>query len=424
MGSAGFRAISMFGTLLTVPLVLDTLGNVRYGALVVITQLATLLAFSDLGVGNGLVSSLARALAEQDENRGRALVSGTWVLLTGAAAVGVVVALLTLLTVDWSRALGLQELPAEQVRTSVAVFAGLFLLGIPASIAQKIHLAHQEGLQASLWQALGALLTIAATLACVAAGASLPWFVAAGVGGTSVAAILNCSWLVLRRPSARPQLQTVNRDVLRFLAGSGGLFLVLATAAAVAYQTDALVISHLLGPDQVTVYHLVARLFLLPGLVVGLVLAPLWPAFSDAFGRGDLTWARETFHKAILGGAAVMVPSAVLLVLFGRTLIDLWVGAGQTEVPLDLLLAFGAWVLVGTLSGPFAMLLNGAHVLGFQAVCSIAMAVVNVALSLLFTSWWGVSGPVIATVVAQVSCITLPSLVYVRRLWDAPPAPL
>lgn len=419
-GAAAFRGVSIAGTLVTVPLVLTELGDVRFGALVLVTQLATLLVFSDLGLGNGLVTALARALAEGDQTRARSLVSSTWFLLVGVMLLAGAVFAVTSLLVDWARVLGVEGVGARDVTASVVVFAVLFLIGLPASISQKIHLAHQEGWQANAWQTFGALLTIGATVACVVTSADLPWFVAAAVGGAVVSALLNSAWLFLTRPELRPRRRDVHVEVVHFIFGSGVLFLVLGVAGSVAYQTDALVISHLLGPEEVTTYNLALRLFLVPGLVVSFLVAPLWPAFSDAFAREDTAWAMQTLRRAVIWGAWVTVPGAILLVLFGQSLMDLWVGEGQVTIPMLLLVSMGLWTALNAVIGPIAMFFNGAHIVTFQVVCAVAMAVSNIALSITLTPWLGVAGPVLGTVVAQTVCITIPSLIYLSR-WSRRP---
>jgi O-antigen/teichoic acid export membrane protein len=418
-GAAAFRGVSMVGTFITVPLVLGELGTVQFGVFVLVTQLATLLLFSDLGLGNGLVSSLTGAIAVGDRERARSLVSSTWYLLIAVAVAGGAAFAVAYPLTPWPAVLGVEEARASDVNAAVLVFAVLFLLGVPASIAQKVHLARQEGLQANLWQALGAMLTIVATVACVVASASLPWFVAAAVGGSVVAGLVNCAWLFTRVKDVKPDRHTVRRTTLRFMAGSGALFLVLGVAGAVAYQTDALVISHILGPADVTTYNIALRLFVIPGLAMSFVLAPLWPAFSDAFARHDMAWVRQTMRRALIWGAAVNLPIAVLLVLFGRPLVDLWLGSSKVELPWLLLVSFGLWTALNALSGPFAMLFNGAHVVRFQVVCAMAMAVTNVVLSIMLTRWLGVAGPVLGSAIAQTVCILIPYSIYLRKLLGA-----
>ncbi|NHC46361.1 lipopolysaccharide biosynthesis protein [Motilibacter aurantiacus] len=419
VGAAGFRLVTVAGSLVTVPFIHNVLDSEGYALFVLVTQLATLLVFSDLGLGNGLVSPLARAQAQGDREQVRRLVSTAWFLLLAVAAALALLLALVFPHVDWGGLLGAEGPARDDAARAVAVFAALFLTAIPLALAQKVHLALQEGLQANLWQLAGALLGIALTVGCIVNSASVVGFVAAAFAGQTFSAAANCLWLWTRRPWLRPALRLVRRETLGFLGRSGALFLVLGSAAAVAYQTDALVISHLLGAEQVTQYNFTQRVFNLPYMVVAFVMTPLWPAFGDALARADLAWARGTLRKAILLGAVVNVPAAVLLFLAGAPLIRAWTAEDPVSVPTSLLLAFAVWTLVTTFQGPYAMLLNGAHVVRFQVVCSVLMAAANVGLSIALTRALGVAGPVWGTVIAQLVFITVPSAVYVRRrLWS------
>jgi O-antigen/teichoic acid export membrane protein len=81
-----------------------------------------------------------------------------------------------------------------------------------------------------------------------------------------------------------------------------------------------------------------------------------------------------------------------------------------------LLLGLGTWTIMNTLNGPFAMLLNGANIIGFQAGCSILMAIANVTISILLVQRIGVSGAVYGSVISQLFFVLIPELWYVRRL--------
>ncbi|NHC44734.1 lipopolysaccharide biosynthesis protein [Motilibacter aurantiacus] len=416
LGAAGFRAATTVGAFVTLPLVLGSLGEARNGLLVLVTSLPALLVFSDFGFGNGLVTPLSRAVARGDTDEARGLISSAWVLLLSVAAGIGGLLLLAWPFVPWASVLGVDGLAGEEAPEALAVFAVVFLAGLPVSLAGRIHLALQEGLQTNLWQLAGALGSIAATLLCVAAEAGVPAFVAAALAGPVVASAVNCAWLFARRPHLRPRLSAVRSASLRYLLHSGGLFLVLGVAGAVAYQTDALVVAHLLGPAEVTSYYIAQRLFLLPTIVVSFALTPLWPAFSDAFARGEVSWARRTLRQAVLVAAAVNVTGAAVLLLASSQILDLWIG-DRASVPLSLLVACALWTANNTLVGPFAMLLNGAHVVRFQVVCALVMAAVNLPLSVALTHAFGVSGPIWGSLVAQTLCITVPILVYMPRVW-------
>lgn len=416
VGAAGFRAVSVLGTLVTLPLVIGYLGTTGTGLFTVMTTLVTLLAFSDLGIGNGLVTALARATGAGDHTEARRLVASAAFLLVGVAVVLGVVAALVVPAVDWAQLLNVGPSFADQARPSVAVFAVCFLVGVPASLAQKVHLGLQEGLAANLWSLAGAVLSIVMTVACVLAHASVPWLVAATVGSTTLAGLANCAVLFgRRRRDLAPHRRDVDRRAVLTLARLGGLFFVLVSASALAYQTDALVISAVLGVEEVTPFSVVVRLFSLPLLAVTIMLTPLWPAYGDAMARGDSAWLRRSLHRSTALSLAVVAPSSLLLLAFGRPIVHAWVGSDVTP-PLLLFAALAAWNVLNAVTQPMAMLFNGAGVVTVQVVAAIVMTVVNVALSVVLTRHVGLSGPVLGSLVAAFLCSLLPALVVVRGL--------
>ena len=176
---------------------------------------------------------------------------------------------------------------------------------------------------ATAWQALGSLLGLAGVIVAVALGASLPYLVLAVAVAPALALAGNGGELFFRRrPWLRPSLKRVDRDVAGALLRIGSLFFILQVAVAVAYESDALVLTQILGPSSVTTYSVTMRVFLVVPALVGFVLAPLWPAYGEAISRGDTPWVRQTLRRAVKGGLLLSISGAGLLVLVARPFID------------------------------------------------------------------------------------------------------
>jgi O-antigen/teichoic acid export membrane protein len=228
------------------------------------------------------------------------------------------------------------------------------------------------------------------------------------MGTPLLAAALNGVVLFgFERPALLPRVGHATLPVARALMASGALFFVLQVAIAVAYESDALVVSRVLGAKSVTQYAVPMRLFVLPVLGLGFLLSPLWPAYSEAVSRGDVVWVRRTLRRSLFlsgAGGAIM---GLSLALSGRTLIHLW--AGRTVTPSVLLLSsLACWTAVMSVSTAVAMFLNGLHILRLQAVCAAAMMVANLGLSIALTEAIGVSGVVWGTVIAQTLFVLIP----------------
>jgi len=73
--SAGAKGIALFTTAVSVPLTLGYLGSERFGVWMTLSALIALLGFTDLGIGNSLLNSVAHAAGRDDRLQIRASVS-------------------------------------------------------------------------------------------------------------------------------------------------------------------------------------------------------------------------------------------------------------------------------------------------------------------------------------------------------------
>jgi O-antigen/teichoic acid export membrane protein len=193
--------------------------------------------------------------------------------------------------------------------------------------------------------------------------------------------------------------------------GTGLYFFVLQIAGAVAYQSDSLVIAHVIGPNAVAQYAIPMKLFMMVPMIMGLLYVSLWPAYAEAFSRGDKNWAMVTLRRSIWLAVLIGVPSCAALVAVGKPLIRLWVGS-SVEPTILLLAAAGTWAALNCVGGAFAAFTNGAGILRLPALLSVIMMIGNLGLSILLTMKLGVSGVLWGSVVAQVAFMLVPMTAY------------
>jgi O-antigen/teichoic acid export membrane protein len=156
-------------------------------------------------------------------------------------------------------------------------------------------------------------------------------------------------------------------------------------------------------------------LFVLAPTLLSFVLVPLWPAYRESLARGDGAWVKRTLRRSITLAALINIPSSLFLIVAGPFLLQIWAPSLHLHPTTLLLVGLGTWTIMNTLNGPFAMLLNGANVVGFQAVCSTLMATANVTISIFLVQRIGVSGAVYGSVISQLVFILIPEVWYVRR---------
>jgi O-antigen/teichoic acid export membrane protein len=263
------------------------------------------------------------------------------------------------------------------------------------------------------------VLSLVALIIVIAVEAPLPWLVVALGGGPIVAYLLNGAVLLRERPYLLPSLRSTRRSSAGYIARLGLLFFVLQLAVVVAYQTDNIVIAQVMGAAQVTEYAVPMKLFMTIPFLLGVGLMPLWPAYREALTRGDHGWVRQTLIRSLVISVSVSIPLSAVLVVFGNSILHLWVGDSVTPTT-SLLVALGLWTVVYSVSTTMAVFLNGANVIGFQVVLAICMMLVNLVLSIVLTHLVGVSGPAWGSTIAVTFCVLIPVAWYVRRLLRAP----
>ena len=412
------RLVGLVGVVITVPLTLGYLGQERYGLWVTVASLAAVLQFSDLGLGNGVVTMIAELQGSDSRDRIRVLVSSALALLVASGAAVLALAALAARFVDWPRLFHLSEQVGHEAAPAVAVYLACLGLGVPLGLVTHVQNGLQEGFVANLWAAAGAAVGLGAVVVAALLEAPVLGLVAAGAVPPLVALAVNSvHFFGLRHPDLRPSLASVRLATSMSLLRLGGLFFVLQVAVAVAYSSDNLVIGAVRGAEEVTAYSVPFRLFAFFPMVVALVVSPLWPAYGEAIARRDLGWVRRTLSRSLAAVAGVTVPCCVLLIVAGPQLVEVWT-AGRVHAGRFLLAGLALWAVLGSLGGAAAMLLNAARQVRLQVVTAVVMAVANVALTIVFVRAIGPAGAVWATLVSYVVCVVVPFAVRIPRLLD------
>jgi O-antigen/teichoic acid export membrane protein len=230
-----------------------------------------------------------------------------------------------------------------------------------------------------------------------------------------VATLLNGAILFLvQHRSLRPELCFVAwRPAIRLLR-TGGLYLILQLAGTVTFAADNLIVSHLFKPEVVPKLAVPARLFSVVPLILMMALNPIWPAYSEAGARGDMAWIRRTLRRSLKWTCVTGVVLSVALVVFGRQILNYWVGS-DFSASLVFLFGLGVWAVMMSCGNVVSLWLNAACIVRFQAVIACFLAVVSLGLKILLGSRWGVTGVVWATILAYFFCVVVPYFIFIPK---------
>ncbi|MEP7224920.1 MAG: hypothetical protein ABI783_08175 [Actinomycetota bacterium] len=398
------------------PLTVPYLGTERYGIWMTLLSLVALLEITNLGMGNALITLIARTDATADEEEAGRYVS-TAVVLFGTIAISLgLVGAAVLPFVPWN---SLFNVPAgvladEGGRAAVALLI-VFLLTIPVGVVGQIRLGYQEGYVTAWLDATASVLGVVGVATGIAVGAGLPWLVAAAAAAPLATGLANWVLLVRARPVLRPLVRRADRRHARVLLRSGGLYFVLQLAIVVGYSADNFVAAQVLGPAAVTQYAVPSRLALAGVALIFVLVLPLWPAYAEALARGDIAWVLRILRRSLIATSTAALAGAVVFVSFGGPIVDAW-SRGEVHAGWGLLVGLGLWLVLGSVGNALAMFLNAARIVRMQVICASLMAAANIALSIVLAKKIGVAGLIWGTVISYTFFVVVPYAVIVPRL--------
>lgn len=388
------KALTMVMGFVSVPLTVHYLGAERYGVWLTISSLLMWIALTDFGLaGNALVNVLSEAVGNDDRQSARHYAaSAFWALLIIAMIIGVAF-MAAFHSIPWRAIFRVSDATSTQeLESTCALVLILFVINLPLSLLRTLYNAHQDGYLANLWGIAGGVASLLALIIVTRFHGGLPQLVIALSGVPAVVLLANAYHAyVCRYPWLAPAPSAVRWVCVRRLLKLGGKYMIMQLAALGIYQSQAMIITQMLGPAQVVIFVVTYKVVTLPVDLAYMGTAPFMSAFGEAKARRDWNWINRAYKNATLASVALGLPLAAALALVAKPLILIW--AGPVAVPDSHLIL---WLFVYTVVGVCLMmsgqLLCGVERLEPMALSLVLCAIGCVLLGLLFAPWWGLSG--------------------------------
>ncbi|HKK38886.1 MAG TPA: MATE family efflux transporter [Cryomorphaceae bacterium] len=380
--SAGLKGINALISFIIVPLYLSLLTELSFGIWLTVSAVLQWFNFFDLGIGNGLRNKLAEALAEKNDQLGRIYVSTTYALVSCVAVGMIILFFIANFFFDWAEVF---EAPANLAADVNEMVVILFCLFVPQFVAQLIKMivtADQRPALSNLMNTLVNVLQLAGVYLLSQNGTgslvNLAWVIA----GINLVIPLMASFYLFssRYRNLKPSFSHVDFSYSNSLLGLGATFFLLQGAALVVFMTDNLIITKVLGPEEVPAYNISYRYFNLALVFFGLVTTPFWSAFTDAFVKQDFGWIKKMLKRLLLLWLA-MAAGVVILILLAPYVYDFWIG-DEVQISPVLNWCMGAWVVLSALLSIFGTFLSGVGKLKVSLFHAVLVMVINIPLSI------------------------------------------
>jgi O-antigen/teichoic acid export membrane protein len=414
------KALTVLTGFVSVPLTIDYLGTERYGVWLTISSLMLWVALTDFGLtGNALVNVLSEAAGKDDRESARHYAaSAFWALV----AVGLVVATIFAAAfplISWRAVFRVSDATSTaELAATCALVVGLFVINLPLSLLRSLYYAHQDGYWANIWGIASGIASLLGLIVVTRFHGGLPELVIAISGLPALVLTANTYDAFVRRyPWLVPAPSAVRWSCIHRLLKLGGKYMVTQLAVLGIYQSQAMIITQMLGPSQVVIFVVTYKVVALPMDLVYMGTAPFISAFGEAKARHDWKWIKGAYGNATFASIALGLPLAAALALVAKPLILIW--AGPAAVP-DLQVVL--WLFIYTAIG-VCLMMTGQLLCGVQRLEPLTLSVILcavgcVALGIVFAPRWGLSGIAFAMAISNIVTswpIQLPAVRHIFR---------
>ena len=337
----------------TIPVLIASLGLDRFGILTLIWALISYFGLFDLGLGRALTQQLAKAWAQNEQEKvNRLIPTGLGVM----AGLGMVAGVVLILGAEWFvYQFNSVAHPREMVNAVYAISAAMPFVILTAGLRGILEARHAFGAVNAIRLPMG-IYTFLAPVGVVYYWGNDLGLIAVSLTVGRIFAFLAYFWFCRRMFPGIKSWFGMDRSLLKGLLHTGGWMTVSNVISPLMGYLDRFVIGLTVSLSAVsyyvTPYEIIIRLWIIPGALTTV----LFPRFSQA-GALDQASTGTLFRRGVLAIFLVIYPITLTIALFSRELLTLWLDTGFAQHSYRLLQVFAFGILVNCLAHiPFTYL--------------------------------------------------------------------
>lgn len=390
------RIVSIVVSFLIVPVTIGYVSAELYGVWLTLSSIMLWLSFMDIGFTQGLKNRLAEAIAVENWKRGKELVSTTYFMMLAIFIPVSIVFMWFVPMIDWCGLLNIDPVYEGEVSKVMVVVIGFAGLQMIVNVIVSVVAAFQKVALSNSFYVIGNLLSLVFIIILTKTCESSILYLSITFCGLPVLVTLVASVILFygRFKSVAPSVSNIKLPLVKDLFSLGYKFFIINIQVLVLYQSTNVLISYVSSPLMVTSYNLAYRYLNLAMMLFTIITTPLWPAYTDAYTKGDYEWmsnTRNRMQKVFIASVAVMI----IMVAVSSFFYKIWVG-NKAEVPFMMTLIVALYVTAYCWMNLDGTLVVGMGKLMMLTLMSIGGMVMHIPFSLFLSKYCGAYGVIIS----------------------------
>jgi O-antigen/teichoic acid export membrane protein len=411
LASFGIQGFSILLGFIKVPIILTYLDVEKYGVWLTIASIVDWVQYFDLGIGHGLRNKFAEAIAVNDQERAKKLVSTAYyyisLIFLGA---GLIITPL-IFFLDWQKILNVQTIENRELLYSVIVVLFMFVFRFVFNLISVILKADQKPALSDAFLPVSSIITLALIILLRSFTENSLFLACLAIAIPPTLVLLFANFFFFHRLYARykPSIKNVDKTLFKDIFSLGFRFFFLQMGGLVMFSSSNIILTQVVNPSEVTLYNITRQYFGVPMMAFGIILAPFWSAITDANIRGENQWIKKVMNKLLLLSALFSF-GIIIMLICSEFVYKIWLG-DKVNIPFKLSLMMSLYSVFLVFFSPFSHFINGVGklMLGMRVV--LIKIILFLPVAVIFTQWWGSAGLILTFIIVN----SIPSAIIETR---------
>lgn len=392
------KCISIAVSFFLVPLTLGYVDSELYGIWLTLSSIITWLQFMDIGFTNGLKNRLGEAIALNNWEKGKALVSTTYGMMILIFVPICIVSTILIPYINWADFLNINPIYNDDVCNAMYVLIICFCSQMILNVLTAVITAFQKVALSSSFIVIGNILSFFLIFFMTKLCPPSLLALAFAISTMPVIVLLVASFYLYSNKLKRisPSISFYNGTYVKDLFNLGFKFFLIQIQMLVMYQSTNVLISNVSGPEDVTSYNIAYKYIGIAMMIYTILLQPLWPAFTDAYARKDFTWMKNIYKKMtkVFLLCTLMV---ILMVIISPIVYNIWIG-DRTKIPFMMTVMIAIYVLLHSWDSLQINMINGIGSIKLQTYITMIGLLLHIPLSLFLSRYVEALGVVLSMI--------------------------
>lgn len=402
IASFAIKGVSIIVSFALVPLTIGYVSSELYGVWLTLSSVLTWLSFLDIGFSQGLKNKLTEAIANDDWEKGKSLVSTTYFMMLLIFIPVCLLLEIIIPMINWCSLLNVGYQFQEELIAVIRVLVAFACLQMVVNVFVYVVAAFQKVALSNTFVVLGNLISL--FIIYFLSKTTPPSLIALALSLAAMPILVTilASYILYssRFRKVAPSFLSINCKYVKDLFSLGYKFFIINIQSVVLYQSTNILISNVSSPNYVTTYNIAYKLLSVAMMAYYIITTPLWPAYTDAYTRKDFNWMinmRGQMHKILV----ISIIGCIATGIMSPFIYNLWIGE-SVHVPYEMTAIVCLYIIIVCWSTLNGTLLTGMGKVKLSSYIVVVGMFVHIPLSLFLSKFIGCYG-----VIGSMSLITL-----------------